>query len=196
MFLLTGGFAHCGLCGVKLIGMRRETGVRTYACQANPDKNGCGGVHCIAEPLEALVTEAVMIRLDTPELARLVSRGKAGPANPVADAEKELATATERLDELGEMWAQDQISKAEFLRLGKPVRDRAETAERRLNSLLRRDRTVPWAGKAGVLRAAWPTMSFDQRRAVIDAVVERVIVNPTKIRGRFDPERVDVVWRA
>jgi hypothetical protein len=39
-------------------------------------------------------------------------------------------------------------------------------------------------------------MSLDQRRAVLGAVIERVVVNPTKVRGRFDPERVDVVWRA
>lgn len=196
VFLLTGGFARCALCGARLIGHRREYGARTYVCLKVLGGEGCGGIHCIAEPLEELVTEAVMIRLDTPDLARLVKDSGKGRPDRVADAETELAQATGRLDELGEMWAHDQISKAEFLRLGKPVRDRADAAERRLNTLLRRNRTVPWTGKAGVLRAAWPTMSLDQRRAVIDAVVDQVVINPTKIRGRFDPDRVDVIWRA
>lgn len=48
----------------------------------------------------------------------------------------------------------------------------------------------------GALRAAWPAMNRYQRRAVLGAVIERVVVNPTKVRGHFDPERVDVVWRA
>jgi hypothetical protein len=39
-------------------------------------------------------------------------------------------------------------------------------------------------------------MNLDQRRAVLASVIERVVVNPTKVRGRFDPLRVDVVWRA
>jgi hypothetical protein len=51
-----------------------------------------------------------------------------------------------------------------------------------------------WPSQSGALRA-WPQMNLDPARRR-RAVVERVIINRTKIRGRFDPERVDVIWRA
>lgn len=145
--------------------------------------------------LEELITEAVMIRLDTTKLAGVLKKSATTRTDPITEADKELAAACARVDELGDMWAQDQITRAEFLRLGKPIRDRADAARRRLNSLVKDGRASPWAGQGGALRAAWVAMSLDQKRAVIDAVVERVVVNPTKIRGRFDPERVDLIWR-
>jgi site-specific DNA recombinase len=194
VFLLSGGYAHCGLCGQKLVGMRREKGVRTYACQKATDKNGCGGIYCGAEALEALVVEAVMLRLDTPQLAQALQSG-AGQRS-ASDPAAELVEAKAKLDELADMWSSGEITRPEWLRARRPVEDRRERAERRLNASTRANAAATWASKAGALRAAWPAMSLDQRRAVLGAVIERVIVNPTKVRGRFDPERVDVEWRA
>lgn len=34
------------------------------------------------------------------------------------------------------------------------------------------------------------------RRAMIRVVIERVTVHPTEVRGRFDPDRVEIGWRA
>lgn len=192
VFLLTGGMARCGLCGAKLIGMRRQYGARSYACQASNDKSGCGGIHCIAEPLEALIVEAVMLRLDTPQLAAAVAATKA--PNP-GDPAKDLIDAQAKLDELADMWSSGEITRAEWLRARKPVEDRRELAERRLATSTKTNAAGPWIARAGALRNAWPAMSLDQKRAVLDAVVERVMVRPTKVRGRFDPDRVDVHWR-
>jgi len=197
VFLLTGGLAYCGLCEAKLVGMRRGgSSVRAYACQRANDKVGCGGICCIAEPFEALVVEAVMIRLDTPELARVVASGRSGAGPGKDDAEAELVTSQAKLDELADLWAQGEISRTEWLRARKGVQDRRDQAQRRLRASLTNNAAATWVARSGVLRAAWPQMNLDQRRAVIGAVVERVVVNPTKVRGRFDPERVDVEWRA
>ncbi len=194
VFLLSGGFARCGLCGAKLVGMRREKGVRTYACQKANDKNGCGGIHCVAEPLEKLVTEALMLRLDTPLLAQALQVGDArsSPSDPAT----EVAEARAKLDELADMWSSGAISRDEWLRARKSIEDRRELAERRLSASTRANAAAVWVSQAGALRSAWPGMNLDQRRAVLGAVVERVVVDSTKVRGRFDPERVDVIWRA
>jgi hypothetical protein len=46
------------------------------------------------------------------------------------------------------------------------------------------------------LEAAWPAMAIDQRRAVVDELVDQVIVGPAvRGRNRFDPGRVEIVWR-
>jgi hypothetical protein len=51
---------------------------------------------------------------------------------------------------------------------------------------------------AADLRKAWDSGSFDWRRALIGAILERAVIAPARKRGlpRFDPERVDLVWRA
>jgi DNA invertase Pin-like site-specific DNA recombinase len=195
VFLLSGVVGRCGLCGAKLVGQRRETGVRTYVCLGGAGGTGCGSLACVAEPLEALVFEALMIRLDTAALARTLAT-VGGPARGEDDPADELGAAEAKLAELADMWANDEISRAEWTRVRKPVESRRDAAQRRLDSAVRRTASSHWKGKSGALRAAWPTMNLDQRRAVLAAVIEQVIVNPTAVRGRFDPDRVDVVWRA
>jgi hypothetical protein len=152
------------------------------------------GIHCVADPLEALVVEAVMLRLDTPQLAQALQSGQGGPG--ANDPAAEVAEARAKLDELADMWSGGEITRAEWLRARKPVEDRLERAEQRLSASARGNAAAAWASRPGALRAAWPAMNLDQRRAVLASVIERVVVNPTKVRGRFDPLRVDVVWRA
>lgn len=192
VFLLA---ARCGLCGAKLVGQRREKGVRTYVCLGGTGGSGCGRLACVAEPLEALAVEAMMIRLDTPALARTLA-GVDGAGHAEDGLTEELMAAEAKLAELAEMWANDEIGRTEWTLARKPVEARRDAAQRRLDAAVRRTASSNWEGKAGVLRAAWPEMNIDQRRAVLGAVIERVTVNPTTVRGRFDPERVDVVWRA
>jgi len=195
VFLLSGALSRCGLCGAKLVGQRREkTATRTYVCLGGAGGSGCGGLACVAEPLEALVVEALMMRLDTPALARTLATVGGGGRGEDGLAE-ELMAAEAKLEELADMWANDEIGRAEWARARKPVESRRDAAQRRLDGEVRRNASAHWEGKAGALRNAWPAMNLDQRRAVIGAVIERVVVKPTKVRGRFDPERIDVVWR-
>ena len=46
------------------------------------------------------------------------------------------------------------------------------------------------------LREAWESRGLSWRRAVLAAVVERVVLHPC-LQGRnvFDPSRIEVVWR-
>jgi hypothetical protein len=51
--------------------------------------------------------------------------------------------------------------------------------------------------RPGQLRTSWPQLTLDQRRAVLTAVLERVVVDPAlrPRRPTFDPRRVEVCWR-
>ena len=69
-YLLSGGLLRCRPCGAVLVARPRGDGARRYVCAKGPGKPGCGGVAILAEPLEALIAEAVLYRLDTPELGR------------------------------------------------------------------------------------------------------------------------------
>ena len=52
-------------------------------------------------------------------------------------------------------------------------------------------------GAPGALRGAWPKLDLDRRRLVLNAVLDRVMVGPAvRGRNRFDPDRVELVWRS
>lgn len=183
--LLT-GLVRCGKCGGRL---RTSTpgGTRKYGCPPKPE--GCNGVAILAESLEELVTEAVLLRLDTPALAEALAN--AGDDDSAAQA---VVTVQARLDELADMFAQGELSRREWLRAREGLERRLEAAEA---AMRRESDAAALAGIEGTLRASWPALSLDRQRAVLAAVVDRVVIGPAvRGRNRFDPERVDVVWRA
>lgn len=186
--LLAGGIARCGRCGSKLITQRRSTGKRVYVCLKH--LGGCGRLSIQADPVEALVVEAVFQAVDSPRLAKAV----AGPDASNDDA-AEVADARSRMDELAAMWAAGEISRSERTAARKTLEAILRASERRDATDTRRSVLAPYVAGGGALRAAWPDMGLDLRRSVVAAVIDAVKVNPTDQRGpRFDSSRVDVEW--
>src|SRR3990170_3285808 len=69
-YLLTGGLLRCGLCDTPMPPPPRPARPRRYVCASGPGFGGCGRIATVAEPLESFVAQAVLYRLDTPQLAR------------------------------------------------------------------------------------------------------------------------------
>ena len=63
------GMIRCGACNEKMVSRPRGNGDRAYVCASGPGRPGCGRLSIAAESLEALVIEAVLYRIDSPELA-------------------------------------------------------------------------------------------------------------------------------
>ena len=89
-YLLSGGLLRCSFCDAVLVARPRGDGTRRYVCAKGPGLPGCGRIAILAEPLEALVTEAVLYRLDTPELAEAL----AGAASKDVEADAAHASVT------------------------------------------------------------------------------------------------------
>ena len=188
-YLLTAGLSVCGRCGVKLVARPKDDGRRAYVCASGPGFNGCGKIACLAEPLEAWVTEALCSTLDSEYLTR-----------PVASVGLEVHYASLHQDEahlaeLAAMLGSKELTKAEWSAARGPVLARMESTRR---LLARHDReTSPWIGKGEELADEWDGLTFDQQRAVVGQVVDKVVVGPA-VRGRnfFDPARVSIEWNA
>jgi len=193
-YLLT-GFLVCGRCGSRLIAQPRSDRSRSYTCSSGPSRDGCGGVRVVAEPLEELIVEAVMLRLDGPELGEVI-RSRQGADEGERAAMRDVEGAEAKLADLAQEWAADAITKPEWLVARQAVEARLEAARRALDRHRRTTAIDSFLGQAGALRAAWPDLSLERRRAVIAAVVDTISIGPA-VRGinRFAPERVDVVWR-
>ena len=192
-YLLSGGIVRCSHCGAPLIARPRDDGERRYVCATGPRFIGCGKSYVLAEPLEGLVSEAVLWAVDTPELA-VALREENGDTAP--EAQNRVDHITARLDELAAAYASGDITMREWLTAREPLQQQLDAAKRDVARDSRAGVLNGYVGHGGALRKAWPDLTLDRKRAIIGAVLQQVVVNPGR-RGynRFDPNRFDLVWR-
>ena len=107
-------------------------------CLSGPDHRGCGRLTVVAEPLENLITDAVLYRLDTPELAdTLAGRNRAD--KQVAGLADAIAADRAQLDEVAGLYADRSIGVREWMAARRPIEDRIADAEKRLARMTRTD---------------------------------------------------------
>lgn len=192
-YLLT-GYLRCGLCDAKLVARPRSDKARCYVCASGPGFGGCGKIRSLSEPLEDLVAAMIAEAVDSGALAA------ASTAEPTDD---DIATTVEitrldaELDALADDYADGAISRDAYKKAAARLEARRVDAQQALSASATQDRRSGVLTDPVPLGQRWPDMNFDQRRVVVDAVVDRIVVGPA-VRGRnfFDPDRVSIVWRA
>jgi hypothetical protein len=169
-------------------------GARRYVCASGPNFTGCGHTYIRADPLEAFLVEAVLYRLDTPELAAAL-RGDAGDP----DAERlqaEVDAEQALLEELAGAYAARQIALSEWLTARAPIEQRLTAARRKLARVSRTSVLDGFVGDGAGLRARWSSLSLTRQRAIVAAVLDHVVVGSGRPGyNRFDPARLRPVWR-
>lgn len=169
-YLLT-GLLRCWRCGATLTGTTRAPGPDYYICPGAAH-GGCSGTAVVADRAEAAVTEMV---LDHLESANVVFREvDAGPA------EKKLHDDRRRLLELGRLWVAGDLDSQEWASLRSAVRRRVRAAETEVRALGRLAAVHRMAAPGANLRPRWPSMTIDERREVIHAVLSQVVVLPAE----------------
>lgn len=185
---------RCGLCGEMLVSRPTATGQRRYMCAKGPNFSGCGRMYIGADKLELFVVEAVLHRLDSPELAAALTGARGDPDVELAQAEVEQAQA--QLDELAAAYGNNAFSLSEWLAARKPIEQRLTQAKRQLARLSRVSVLEGHVGQAPALRERWPDLPLTRQHAIVAAVLDHLVVGPGR-RGynRFDPSRLSPVWR-
>jgi hypothetical protein len=195
-YLLT-GLLRCWRCGGGLRGMPRAKGADLYVCPG-PPHGGCSGTAVTADHADDAIRDMVLARLDSPELARgIACRARAASAHQtdLDHSVSELAGQRRRLDDLADMWASGEISRAEWLALKRKLGSRAKLVEAEAARLARVDSLRALAGTGRALRRSWPAMTVDERRAVLHAVVDHVVVLAAEPPKQvFRPERLQPHW--
>ncbi len=143
-----------------------------------------------ADNLEALIVEAVLQRTDAASFPIRAHEVDPEAAGEVRDIEGRLAEAAQ-------MYGDRLISLQEWITAKKPLDAALATARDRLRPTGTPAAISAALAGAGALRASWPELDHDTRRDVLGALIERVEIGPA-IRGlnKFDPRRVNVIWRA
>ena len=196
---LLSGMLRCGRCGNRLFSQARyvnpDNRVRRYVCLKGPDHGGCGRLTVVAEPVEQLLTEAVLTRLDSPYLAKVLA-GKSSPDRDVAARAAAVEADQARLDELAGLYAEGAISAREWIAARDPIT--ARIAENRREIAAATDTTAIYelAGTGGMLREQWPGLGLDRQQAILKAVLDHAVIAPG-VPGarRVDINRVQPRWR-
>jgi site-specific DNA recombinase len=189
------GIVFCGRCGAKMVGKPRASGARTYFCAKGVSGAGCNKTVSVAERLEILIADAVLYRLDTPELQRKLI-GAAAQDDEANALQTEIDRSQQELDELAEAYGDRKISMREWLLAKSPVEERQLDATRRIGRMMGSSVLQEYVGNAEHLRAQWSNLAPARQRTIISTLISRITVNPG-VRGstKFDPSRYDVSWR-
>lgn len=189
---LLSGMLRCSKCGGKLFSSRRVDS-RRYVCLSGPDHGGCGRLTIVAPPLEELVTEMVLFRLDSPAVADAIT-GKGSADEQTARLSAELADDRETLDYLAEQFGTRQIDRRQWEKARQPVEARIASTERALGRITRTD-TLTGLGTGQELRRRWAALNLDRQAAICRTLIGSITIKPGR-RGAqvLDPDRVEVSW--
>lgn len=202
-YLLT-GLIECGACGEPLLGdahpnRKGQEPQRRYGCCKGDNyggKVGCGKVSRLAEPIEILVSEAVICRLESEDLAALLAP-KPREVRPLLERYQFLQ---QRVQDLVQDYASGLLNRQQLAQAKNTVETEIENIQAELSAMQPRQAfSVIQAGQT--VKDAWEQGRLEWRRSLIGLLVERVIVQPgypgrSRWRGFvFDPSKVEIRWR-
>jgi hypothetical protein len=191
------GLARCGRCGSKLGALapwgRRRT--VTYTCPAPSSGRGCGGTSIAGPAFEDIVVSAALDAIASPEVVKAVQAASSNGRE--AEMVKIIDEGRRALEELDDDHYDGRLDRARWQRQTTRIAERVERAQRQLSKGTRAAILVDLPRSRDNLERVWEERDVGWRAELLGAVIDKVIVNPPKRRGRVvDPDRLDVRWRA
>ena len=179
----------CGNCGYRMEGSGKAERP-TYRCPP-PSMGGCGQVLVVASGAEAAVADELTMLLADPKVRRELARQLED--SPGEDHAVEIEAIDARLAEIGSMAARGEIP---------PDVMRAAAAEAEAQRSALREAMVAAAAPPPIsipddLASVWDDLTGEDRSEILNVVAEKIIVHPAGKRNgpKFDPDRVEIVWR-
>jgi DNA invertase Pin-like site-specific DNA recombinase len=188
---LLSGIARCGNCSAPMWSTHRYddgNAIARYGCVKRPGAPGCGTVTIVADKLEQLITDAVVHRLSSKHVNQAL-RSKPKPTRVDVD----LARLERDLEDLASDYGAGRITRREWLSAREQLEQRLAHARRSLDETNGTAALAPFRGND--VRDVWDQLDVERRRAVLNALVGRIIVKPATTTGKFTADRVDVEWR-
>lgn len=188
---LLSGLAWCGLCGGRMKrlapwtpkpGQRSKPVKAAYAC------GECHKVRRLQEPVDELVTEVVLRRLERDDAAELFTTGDPDAAREARDA---IAAVGARLASAADLFAEGTIDADQLARITAKGRADRDALEAALAAAL--PPTLPRAAIGPQAREAWAGFDIDRRRTIVSTLV-KVTIMPSGVGRSFDPELIRIDW--
>jgi hypothetical protein len=164
-------------------------GAREYSCMPAPGRPPCGATTVIAEPLEALIEEVILLQLVDDRLAKALE----AQGSEVQELYQQREIVRAKLREVGEMYDGDEIDRAEYLDRRTRLTERLAAIQTQLDQHHQRSVLNDLPTAEDELRSWWDGSSTaEQRQSVVRACLYSVVVGPSTYRSgpRFDPGRL------
>lgn len=186
---LLSGIARCGLCGGKMrYSKARITGTKNTPAQYSCKE--CFKIRRKSEPVDEMVTLAVLARLQDPALLRALSVDNTGLLESLRNKHEGLLA---RLDVAADEFADGSITGAQLKRINSRLLPELEELKRRIGHLQGTSPVLAMAGASAAKR--WENAPIEIKRQVIEALVSVTIVKVGS-GGKFNPESVQIDWKA
>ena len=187
------GFLVCGKCGGPLRSLTRENGGRSYACRKGPGMGGCGGIRIQANGLEAYVRDLICGMLADPVTrAAMAELAPVSAPGPASDALAELQVRRERLIDL---YTDGDIDRATFRSRKAKLDEQICAAEDERCGGASAMPVIP--ASLSELVVTWNEAGINFQRRLVELLVESIVISPATSRKRaFDPNRLQVAFRA
>lgn len=192
-YLLTGGMAVCGRCGVALVAQQRRSrgGGRQPSYLCHSGAGGCNGIGILADDFEGYVVAKVLEHLDSDAFrAALLAADSHGEERQAITSE--LSALDARRGEGARMWARGELDSTAW------EAARSELDAMTLDLMARLDAAPAPVSSAvaGITLDDWKAMTLEERREVLGLVMTSVTVNRATAGTRsFDADRVTIEWR-
>lgn len=149
----------------------------------------------VALPVEELLTDAVLTRLDSPHLANVLA-GKASVDADVAALSAQLDADTTRLDELAALYAQGAVTAREWITARDPITDRITATRRDIAAATDTTNVTELAGTGHLLRGQWDDLDIDRQQTIIKSVLDHAVIAAGTPGARsLDINRVRPHWK-
>jgi site-specific DNA recombinase len=208
------GLIVCGACGGRMYHKSKQQRDGSYKPTTSCGKSdphtgkfvGCGGVSRMVEPIEVLVTDAVIYRLESPEFALMVQRERSEVKN-LGELRARQAQLEARITEAtADYYKNNLLTRDEFQHVKQDL-------DRELAKVTK-ELSAEYSGRlsidldlSGDIRAAWDKLAVSQRRELLMKLIDKIHVDPRpKVEGytypkfkgkyRFDPELIRIDWAA
>ncbi len=194
---LATGLLYCGRCKQRMVGRSKGARRRAYMCDGQPGRPGCGRMHIDADGTDQVIAAMAAQALTSAEFRAALEQTHARPGDDELLAE--IAECEAELAELAADLGHRRITRPEWLTARGPIEVRMRDAQRQLGASDVSRRLAELPGDRAELEARLldPCEDASSRRAIIQIAIERVWVRPAVWgRGRFDPDRLDPIWRA
>jgi len=157
---LLAGLLRCGKCNTKMVARPTSEGVRRYVCPGPPQGLGCGGTFIKADTLEQFVIEAVLYRLDSPELSDALA-GRVNSDGKSIAAPTQMTNARAELVELAEMFAAGELTQLQLLAAQKVAQKQLAQAEKILAATTQTTILESHIGNAKELASKWDSLNLN-----------------------------------
>ena len=172
--LLT-NIARCGKCGMGMI-IARKKGTFYYICR-DTDSGGCAGTGISGPRLETQIKALLFAYLNKEIEA----------PQPTWEGQARLDEVSSKIAELMEQYRNGLSGSIVFPMIRRLEDERNELESEQANF------TKIKARKQITLTGEWDDLDLYAQRAVIQSVIEAVVIRPTGRTGLYDPSRVDVI---